>query len=207
MPAPNARVGRLETSECVRRKRQSACADPRGRGACGSASAASLRGSREGERGRGMPVRGPVLRSGAGTLTPYTHRRGRRWPWPTMAVADDGRGRPRGAVEDPGGRRGAVGGVGCLTPGGPGGAPGGRGRVARRGGARADWTCSHDRCLPWGAHLAHRDTKKCRCGYTKVEQLVPCSCPIGRLLGAFDDAVREGRLPQRGENQKACLHH
>ena len=72
----------------IRPERQSACADPRGRGACGSASAASLRGSREGERGRGMLARGPALRIGAGTLTfgartltPYTcpRRRGAGW--------------------------------------------------------------------------------------------------------------------------------
>jgi len=53
----------------IRLERQSACADPRGRGACGSASAASRRGSREGERGWGTPSRGCVLRIGAGTLT------------------------------------------------------------------------------------------------------------------------------------------
>ncbi len=52
----------------IRQDRQSACANPHGRGACRSGSTASPGGSRECERGYLAPARGPVMRIGAGTL-------------------------------------------------------------------------------------------------------------------------------------------
>ncbi len=53
----------------IRLERQSACADPHGRGACGLGLRRPQGGAHEDERGHVTPARERVMRIGAGTVT------------------------------------------------------------------------------------------------------------------------------------------